>query len=335
MKQHVGTCNDPYRGHDDDCDATAAAITATTDLACRQKLIDWKFDPIDVSRGTDEWYTSPLLATSNIFYGARISPPIVLFAQLGDCDMLRYILRKSRYATREELRRTDECGLFPLYTAISEPHTQDQILDVCQWLFKQGADLQQLVGNDWSPLARACLKGYDKVALWLIQSGALLRYTSGNANNNDDHDDDNHTIVFDSDLAQRDLPRFGVYNVGGCDTLMVTRYVHEKIFAWARQILVVRESFWWVLMGTVQRSVLDEMESGDDDEGGDPCHNKTACTSLCTLNSHPGLLEHIAGFVGVTTSRKILCTVRGLVAHHDAWWCRKVTSSSREMDGSP
>lgn len=301
-QQRTGTYN-----HDRssvDCDATATI----KDLACRHKLIEWKFDPFDVSRGMDDWFTSPLLSTSNIYYGGRISPPIVLFAQLGDLDMLRYILRQSRFPAHEEICRTDECGMFPLYTAISEPHPEGQILTLCRWLYENGADLQQTVGNEWSPLARACLKGYDKVALWLIQTGALLRpLGDGKA-------------IFDTHLAERDLPRFGVYNVGGCDTMMVTRFVHEEIFTWARQTLAARESFVWVLLGTIQRSTINCVEY--DTGHGDDRDEVPTQSSLWVLNGHPGLLEHVAGFVGVEVNANILCTARGLVDHHELWWCR-------------
>ena len=294
-----------------------STATSDCDVACRQKLMEWNFDPNDVSRSTNEWYTSALLGASNIYYGVRTSPPIVLFAQLGDLVMLRYILRNSQYPPHQELRRIDECGLFPLYTAISEPHSQDDILKVCQWLYQQGANLKQTVGNEWSPLARACLKGYEKVALWLIQSGALLRSQSDDDDNNNNDTNANEDVVFDANLAQRDLPRFGEYEVGGCDTLLVTRFVHNKIFAWARHTLATRESFGWVLLGTIS--------SNDDSiDDSDQCPQNTMRSPLCALNGHPGLLEHIAGFVGVSTSRHILITARGLVAHCDVWRCRAV-----------
>ena len=302
----------------------------------RRKLMDWGFDPDDVSKASSDWHSSHCLASSNIHYCARKSRPMIIFSQLGDLPMMRYILQNSTEPSPlEELTKTDEHDLFPLYTAISKPHTEDQILKNCRWLLAHGADIQQQVGSEWSCLSRACLLGYEGVAKWLLVSGALLNKVDG---------------TFDSILAMVDLPPSCYYGHEGEVTRHVADRVHRSIFAWARNICFTRHSFMIFLSGTIIGTSIKNhpAESSDDPRQiikdrlmsagyyseqaasfllkdipqSTLVHFLTlAASPLNIFNGQSGVLELIGSFVGVETSQKTLRTARGLVKH-EQWWNR-------------
>ena len=52
-------------------------------------------------------------------------------------------IRSSSTTVANELHMTDEHDLFPLYTAISEPHVEQEILETCQWLVACGTNLRR------------------------------------------------------------------------------------------------------------------------------------------------------------------------------------------------
>ena len=333
-------------------------MTVTSTYAyARQKLIDWNFDPDNLSVATSRWYSSPLRQDSIIPYGPRKTRPMILFAQLGELRVLQYILDElskknggDPAVVHAALHQTDEYELFPLYMAISEPHSEDKILEVCQWLHQKGASLQQCVASEWSALSRACLKGYGKVALWLIKNGALLLRHNA--------DESGGSPVFSASLARRDLPSLGVYNGGvmGSHFLHLTQHVHKSIFAWAHNILATNDAFRWVLRGTIpprfgqatqdkkalQETVLRRISQFTAStysskslsflieevpmESLVAFYNMTL-SPLRFLSGHPGILENIASFVGVTTDKNLLCTARGLV-EHELWW--QISSLSKE-----
>jgi hypothetical protein len=300
----------------------------------RRKLEDWGFDPDDVSKASIDWHSSPCVASSNIHYCARKSRPMIIFAQLGDLPMMRYILQNSTESTPlEELTNTDEHGLFPLYTAISKPHSEDQILAICQWLHANGADIQQQVGSEWSCLSRACLLGYDRVAKWLLTSGALLSQVDG---------------TFDSNLAKLDIPPSCHYGHEGEVIRHVADRVHRSMFAWARNICDTRHSFMVFLSGTLVGTSSNNVAESDDPRQfirdrlisagnyseqavsfllKDIPHSTLvqfltmAVSPLNIFNGQSGVLELIGSFVGVEKNHKILCTTRGLVKH-EQWWNR-------------
>ena len=242
--------------------------------------------------------------------------------------MMKYILQHSTlHDPSEELTRTDEYGLFPLYTAISEPHTEDHVLTVCHWLYAHGADIQQQVGLEWSCLSRACLLGYTGVAKWLLSSGALLT----------------PAMTFDEQLAKIDIPP-SCYYCREEDALVryVADRVHREIFTWARDICFLRTSFMVFLSGTIlpkthagqdlQKIIQNRLMSfGHFSEHAASFLLKNlsketmeqflvlSASPLTVLNGKSDVLEVIAQYVGVETSQKILCTVEGLVKH-EKWW---------------
>ena len=315
---------------------------------CRQKLLDWNFDPDNVTEATSQWYRSPLRQDNIIPYGPRKTRAMILFSQLGDIAVLQYILQqyhknhndRATQTAPAVLHQTDEYHLFPLYMAISEPHSEENVLKVCQWLYERGANLQQTVAGEWSALSRACLKGYGKVALWLVWNGALLQ--KGTFGSEDP--------VFATTLARRDLPSQGFYNGGvmGLVYLQQTQLVHMAIFAWAKDILFVNEAFLWVLRGTILPKIESDMQDKNSLQEAvarrmtlsvSSAHSKK-CVSLLLnetswdtlaifyestlsplrfLNGHPGILEKIAAFAGFTKDKDVLCTARGLV-EHEKWW---------------
>jgi hypothetical protein len=301
------------------------------DIECetkaRQKLTDWGFDPFDVEAGSKKWYGSQLRPSSNISYDERESRPMVIFANLGDLPMMRYIMLKSTNPS-EEMSKTDEYGLFPLYTAITEPHNEEHIIAVCGWLCNNGADIKQTVGGEWSPLSKACLKGFERVALWLLSSGALL----------------NADGSFDADLAKRDLPSCG-YEPCGYEAQKHAYRIHQKIFAWARQIVSTQSIFLLFLTGTLKlsRPSVDPKQSiehviltcgyypvasvsfllQDIPDEKLNAFLEMASSPLVVFNGLPGILELISEYVSIERNRKILCTAKGLV-EHEKWWNLRV-----------
>lgn len=322
------SANDGNEGDDDDEAEVIGGITThdnlnevATEAKARRKLRQWGFDPNDVSKTSTAWHSSRLLSSSNITYGKRESRPMIIFAHLGDLPMMKYILQQSQEPSRE-LAETDEHGLFPLYTAISKPHCQERILAVCRWLHANGADIQQTVGGEWSPLSRACLFGFDQVAQWLLSSGALL----------DDQGD------FDSNLAQLDMTP--MYPCSGDSLQRVANRVHRSLFAWAREVVYGRHDYMLVLSGTIlpklhqdpRRVVRERLVSREH-------YSETAASfllqdisdsklteflsmsasPLVAFNGHSDILELIGQYVGVETSLAVLRTAQGLL-EHETWW---------------
>lgn len=299
----------------------AAAVDAAK---AKQTLKDWGFDPDDVSKGGREWYYSQFRPAGAIGYGVRESRPMILFAQIGDLSMLRYIWKMSEDPVGE-LSKTDEFGLFPLYTAISDPRDQESILEVCRFLYQRGASVQQTVAGEWSPLSRACLKGFRKVAEWLLASGALLTADGR----------------FDCHLAKRDIPLAGSYNTGEDSLTSTASQIHRELFAWAEEILATWDTFFLVLAAvslplpsietarpTLERILAERCRSTLSNASALLCmlpdskllaFLNTLRSPLEVFSGHPGIMEHIGGFVGVEEDRTILCTARGLVGHK-VWW---------------
>lgn len=324
-------------------------FVALQSSSAQKKLSDWGFDPDDVSKGSKDWYSSPCLRSSNIHYCVRESRPMILFSQMGDLGMMKYIVHNSRVPA-DELTRTDEFGLFPMYVAISKPHTQEHILTICRWLHDNGGDIQQMVGQEWSCLSRACLFGFERVAKWLLSKGALL----------------NAQGDFDRTLAKTELPPSCVYGCEGEPTRQVADRVHRHIFQWARDIVSCQQAFWLVLSGTLfLPSCGDDGEDGGGSNGEDGSDNRrrgqrntgahrqvltqpsgqewedirstdsstlvhvhedsvvlvAASSPLQLLNGHSGVLELMGQYVGIETNKRILCTAHGLM-EHEPWWDR-------------
>lgn len=302
-------------------DGTASAfvsspsLSLSTEESARQTLLDWNFDPNDVSKGENGWCSSPLLsrptsAALHHYVGdVRKSRPMILFAQLGDLPMMQHILANTTLDDPlEEFSKTDEYGLFPLYTAISEPHPEDNILTVCQWLHSHGANLRQTLADEWSPLSRACLKGFDKVAIWLVSNGALLQ---------SQRDENTQLVPFDMDAAERDLPPNGdYYGVVDQATQSAADRVHCNIFDWAKDILSTRDVFFLFLSGTLLPPlVLLPCSSTATPSAEATTSDFQIQRAIQRFNGHSGVLELISQYVGVETKLDVLCTARGLVRY--------------------
>jgi len=234
-----------------------------SEFIARRKLLDWGFDPEDVSKSSNEWFSSRHVEQSNISYCKRQSRPMIIFSQLGDLPMMKYIFQHSTLSNPlEELTMTDEHELFPLYTAISKPHSEEHILALCSWLYEMGANIHQQVGYEWSCLSRACLLGYEGVAKWLLSNGALLTTTTTTTSSVvaaavDGEDNTTTTTstttmtVFDEQMAKMDLPPSSCYGHEGALVRHVADRVHRKIFQWAKEICSIRTSFMVFLSGTI------------------------------------------------------------------------------------
>ena len=330
------TCPNNESDEDEDASRNAIFDNVEFEAQARSKLVDWGFDADDVSKGGREWYYSHLLPKNTaIDYAQRESRPMVIFAQLGDLSMMRYIMHKSN-DPKGELCKSDEYGLFPLYTAISTPHKEANVLEVCQWLHSQGADIRQTVGMEWTALSRACLKGFGRVALWLVSAGALL--------------DDSGS--FDANVAKRDLPSCEYYPG---DTVCAGR-IHQEIFSWANDIVSTRDGFFMFLAGTIppsqlgntrqnHRQVIESMITrGNLPEAAVSflLNNipdsklmtflDMVASPLCILNGFPGITEHIAQYVGVETNKSIICSARGLI-EHKKWWDLRQPFAYVELKG--
>mmetsp|Transcript_8719 Transcript_8719/g.26090 ORF Transcript_8719/g.26090 Transcript_8719/m.26090 type:complete len:354 (-) Transcript_8719:1359-2420(-) len=311
------------------CDFNALSDGIESDTVARKKLKDWGFDPYDVSKSCIEWHSSHLYQASNIMYGARESRPMIIFAHLGDLPMMRYILKNSSKhgddndndPADDEVCKTDKYGIFPLYAAISKPHCEEHVLAMCRWLFANGCDVRQLVGQEWSALSRACLFGYPAVARWLLLNGALL----------------DESGCFDVSIAKRDMPAFCDQC---CDWHPRTERIYRTIFTGAHRVISVRDNFFMFLSGTLQPSIGDsrraivrrmvtcECYSESEatlllrdlpDDTLDEFSERTSSFPLAALSGLPGVLEHIGEYVGFETSKGVLTTARGLI-EHEKWW---------------
>ena len=303
----------------------------------RRRLLEWNFDPEDVTKETTLWYDAPARKENChiIDYDRRVSSSLIIFSQLGSIDMVRYILSKCKtpVARKEELAKTDEHGLFPLYVAIARNRKQEDVLEVCKFLLEQGADLSQTLGDEYSPLFRACAFGYDKVALWLLSEGALLT-------------ESDNKYRFEVSLAQRDLP----FSSHSCDGWVQDRTI-RKLFDWARETVTTRKNFLLFMSGSLVappatgevavaaakaqiRSALTANEHASEEAASlllrdlsDQTLQKfwklTKVTSssspLAVFSTYPGILEHIGRFVGLETKGRVLCTAKGLVEYEQQW----------------
>lgn len=272
------------------------ALLSANDEA-RKTLNEWNLDPDgDLSAATCAWYSSPLLSSHMIAipYGERASRPMIIFAHMNDLPTMQYILKTevtkkgNNKSAKDLLTATDDFGLFPLYTAISEPHHDDDVLRVVKWLVSNGADVRQTLANLYTPFSRACFKGYAKVAQWLvIEGGAFLQHGT-----------------FKIDWAQRHMqPLRMSHDTCGCSwtSAAEANRIHQGLFVWAERVLKTRRDFIWVLWGSHHRSVRGSL------------------SSLEALSGHAGLLQHIASYAGVETRTSILTTARGLIQHR-VWY---------------
>lgn len=295
-------------------------VAPESDSTAQRKLTDWGFDPNDVSKSSNNWYNSNLRVSSNIDYRSRASRPMIIFAHLGDLPMLKYILLQSSDPV-SELTQSDECGLFPLYAAISKPHTQDHILTLCRWFVSNGADIQQRVGGEWSPLSRAILFGYDRVAQWFLSQGALL----------------DEAGAFDSNLAKADIPP----TYEGANTLLIPQQVHLKLFAWARRICFNELCYKVFLMGTrsterdlstprhrVEQYLVRQAHYSPaaasfllQDMSDAKLREFLSMTAspLSVFDGHGAVLKLVGQYLGVERNAKIFSTAQGLV-EHETWW---------------
>ena len=124
------------------------------------------------------------------------------------------------------------------------------------------------------------------------------------------------------------------------------RLAHQVIFDWAKETLATRQAFSHILLGTIhpvldmsdkeslRRAVacrivslsnnncssqaVDFLVKDVSDETLKTFYQKTL-SPLRVFSGHPGILQHIAGFAGYTTDKKLLCTARGLL-EHEMWW---------------
>jgi hypothetical protein len=307
-------------------------VEAELECTARCKLKDWGFDPDDPSKSTKDWYLSRLRPSSNIDYCQRDSRAMIIFAHLGDLPMMKYVLDNADDPIAE-VNKTDEHGLFPLYVAISKPHSEDHVLKVCRWLHENGADLKQSVGEEWTALSRACIFGYGKVAQWLLSLGVLLD-CDGN---------------FNSTLARMDLSPL-YFGVGQMRQLDAVR-VHRKLFSWAQKVQSCQSNFMLFLVGTLPRSkLLVNDRTKRKNTAREIIHRQMvsrghysdeavsfllksipdstmfdfltiAESPLVTLSGHSGILELIGEYSGVETNKTILTTTLGLVGH-EVWWTK-------------
>ena len=298
------------------------------EVVAKQKLNAWGFDPNDVSKSSTVWFDS------NCCYDRRESRPMIIFAHLGDLPMIRYILQKSDDPICE-MSKTDEHGLFPMYVAISETHDENHILTICQFLHQNGANIQQTLAGEWTCLSRACLKGMDKVAFWLVkEGGALLNSETGE---------------FDHEVARRDLPATGYEDICGHAASNRAHRVHSQIFQWSKEIVATRNHFRLFLIGTMNLSsrrdvianpkicvkrimvsrglfsaesiqfLLEDMTDEKLREFLDK-----ASSPLTMFNGQHGILQQISEYLGVETNTKILKTALGLVEHEETWNLREL-----------
>ena len=266
------------------------------------RLKKWNFDPEDCTKETSGWFDSRARQENAhiIDYDQRVSCPIIIFPQLGDTEMLKYILDKcgkdaddQAFARKDELAREDEHGLFPLYVAVARNRNEDDIILVCRFLLENGADLAKTLGGEgeYSTFFRATAFGYDKVAQWLLSQGALLSTSNR---------DDNSKPQFALGLAGRDLPP-----ASNCDDWIRDRTI-RKLFASARETVKTRSNVLLFLSGSLVAPSAKETVSG-------------SSSPLQAFNGHSGILEIIATSVGVETNEKLLCTAEGLVQYEQRW----------------
>jgi hypothetical protein len=289
----------------------------------RQMLQDWKFDPDNVTQLTCDWYASPLLEKhrDTIPYSERMTRAMILMAHLNELTTMTYVLQlaqrqhvkgKSSPAAiaRDILTQTDDYGLFPLYTAISEPNDEKKVLKTVQWLVHNGAEVNQSVHGMYNAFRRACFKGYGEVAKWLVIEGGTFLLTSNNNESN------NNETVFCHFSAKRYMqPLRLTYDTAGC-TWTSAAYaddVHQQLFQWAETTLETRRNFAMFMLAittAVDRSNRPQESKGDFFQPP---------VQVWNGYSYPGMLEHIAGFVGVESRKNMLTTARGLL-FHKAWY---------------
>jgi hypothetical protein len=307
----------------------------------RQMLLDWNFDPDDVTQLTCDWYSSPMLDKhlDTIPYSERLSRAMILMAHLNELPTMIYILKQaqkqqqqqqqqqqqggslSATATttsiaRDVLTQTDDFGLFPLYTAISEPNDEEQVLKTVQWLVHHGAKVNQSVHGMYNAFRRACFKGYGKVAKWLVMEGGTFLLTRNN-----NHENNNSEITFCHFSAKRYMQPLRLsYDTAGCTWTAAAHAddVHQQLFQWAETTLATRRNFAVFMLAAAAAPT-----NGSNRQGGQKKHDffQSLSSSLQVWNGHtyPGILEHIAGFVGVETKKKVLTTARGLL-EHKVWY---------------
>ena len=245
-------CND-----DDDIDCESIA---------RRKLRNWSFDPDDVSKEANDWVDSFLARSHpaiNHIYRRGSSRPMIVFSQINDLPMMKYVYEKSSNPD-QEIVGADEHRLFPLYAAISKPHADADILRICKWLHAKGADARQTIGtatevDRWSPLRRACLNGFADVAVWLgSECGALLTTATSLRFESEGEQEKKSCYEFDFGAAMRDLPSpiCGGHTPDDASIMSPLRpyHIHWKIFDWAEHVLESRHVFFSLVLCEIGRA---------------------------------------------------------------------------------
>lgn len=326
-------------------------------------------------------------------YRERPSRPMIIMSHLCDLNTMKYIAKRhnemllqqqkvvampskdtandntlSHNVTASTKQRkqqgvklvemTDGCGLFPLYTAISQPHCEEEVLKVVKWLVQsQNANVHQSIRNNcqYTAFTRACYKGYGRVAEWLAVEGNAFLDCEHVVEENDHENDDDGTekaslsssssksssssFSFQHDLAKRQIqPSKLAYATSGCTwkDACTAQGIHEGLFYWAESVIATRRTFLTtVLTGTMISNSIDDdvvVQHKEEEEKKlmeelqqQKEQRRVLSNCLQLLNGHTGLIELIAAYVGVERRKTVLTTARGLVQHQD-WYNNKIFS---------
>ncbi|CAB9519063.1 Ankyrin Repeat Protein [Seminavis robusta] len=258
---------------------------AEDEAAARRKLEEAHFDPDDVAAAI----TPPHSAKPPGVGSWYAITPMTYFSYYGDLPMCRYILNHGGDASK-----SGQEFWFPMYAAVHRGH-----LDVCKWLFENGAQKDVRTGTGrlslmgHRPLSCCWRSPGDRLAIrkWLLLNGAA-QDGSGN---------------FIRRILQRDLlPR--KLKSG------YSKWVDDRpeLLAWSQTMLQTRLAFHAFLMGTgtpsaTKPDAADEGKTsfiGTDKNVLDEQNPRGRSPVEC-VSGNIGVLKCIAVFVGVCDSKQL------------------------------
>ncbi|CAB9509388.1 Ankyrin Repeat Protein [Seminavis robusta] len=247
------------------------------EATARRKLEEAHFDPDDAVSAAN-----PPFEPKGISSWTLITP-MTHFCYYGDLPMCRYLLSRGGLTTRSGRE-----FWFPMYAAAFRGN-----LDVCKWLFENGAQEEVRTANSdgHSPLS-VCwgTRNKERIAMrnWLLMNGAIQ-----------DEDGNIHETTL------RSLrPRYKKAKRRGSTTCKEGKWVydHPHVLSWSQDVLKSRSNFQLFLLGTY-----------DKNRSASALTAQTELSPVQRIGGCQGVLKCIAEFVGVVCSSNDLKIHRRLV----------------------
>ncbi len=179
-----------------------------------------------------------------------------------------------------DVTRESNNGSTPMFIACEKGH-----MSVCKWLFEVGAarDIFKANKDNETPMLVAFQEGHLEVCMWLVTNGSLSQAEASSSRNDHRIEILGHVYPF--------LFRPPVRTEGEDSEDEQVKDYRPKLLEYAQNVLATHSRFLHVVL---RASVLL------------PRHSMAWHRPLCYLPLLPrAILQHVAGFLGVETKRRL------------------------------